>query len=167
MKEGRSSLGELCCKTLVAGGAAVTDVLACAAEDESVEACVHYPAANLAHQQIIADKTLFYQALKQLHELLGTQYRVPLVMEKDLDLYLLYKQVAASAASCCGCSFCISSALVGYKKHQPTSMHALCVPHQLLAKSLIICQLTTCNSNLQMIAYMLVILSHDTMQLKA
>ena len=79
----------------------LTTVFACAADNEPVEDCVHYPAARLSHQQVVADQTLFYQALKQLHEVLGTQYRVPLVMEKDLDLYLLYKQVFASCA--CGC----------------------------------------------------------------
>ncbi|KAL3138288.1 hypothetical protein ABBQ32_006105 [Trebouxia sp. C0010 RCD-2024] len=47
----------------------------------------------VSHQQVRADRDLFYTALKQLHELLGGQLRVPNVALKQLDLHLLYKEV--------------------------------------------------------------------------
>ncbi|KAL0038015.1 hypothetical protein WJX79_009721 [Trebouxia sp. C0005] len=53
----------------------------------------HYPRADLSQQEVIADKMVFTQALKRLHEELGTQYRVPQVSGRELDLFLLYKQV--------------------------------------------------------------------------
>ncbi|DBB16619.1 TPA: hypothetical protein ACH3X3_014876 [Trebouxia sp. C0006] len=53
----------------------------------------HYPRAELSQQEVIADKMVFTQALKRLHEEMGTQYRVPQVSGRELDLFLLYKQV--------------------------------------------------------------------------
>ncbi|KAL3142965.1 hypothetical protein ABBQ38_003250 [Trebouxia sp. C0009 RCD-2024] len=47
----------------------------------------------VSHQQVSTDRDLFYTALKQLHELLGGQLRVPNVALKQLDLHLLYKEV--------------------------------------------------------------------------
>ena len=54
----------------------------------------HYPRAYLSQQEVIADKMRFTQALKRLHEEMGTQYRVPQVSGRELDLFLLYKQVS-------------------------------------------------------------------------
>lgn len=52
-----------------------------------------YPAAQCSQEQIVADKELFMNSLKLLHEQLGTPFRVPQVCGKDLDLHLLYTQV--------------------------------------------------------------------------
>lgn len=53
--------------------------------------------AELSHEEVIADRKVFDKALKQLHRLLGTQFRVPSVAGKDLDLLLLYKKVYRAA----------------------------------------------------------------------
>lgn len=52
-----------------------------------------YPTAVLSQQEVIGDKMVFTQALKRLHEEMGTQCRVPQVSGRELDLFLLYKQV--------------------------------------------------------------------------
>ena len=66
----------------------------CAAGTRGVNTESHYPRADLSQQEVIADKMVFTQALKRLHEEMGTQYRVPQVSGRELDLFLLYKQVS-------------------------------------------------------------------------
>lgn len=56
--------------------------------------------AELSHEEVIADRKVFDKALQQLHRLLGTQYRVPSVAGKDLDLLLLYKTVTELPLLC-------------------------------------------------------------------
>lgn len=55
-----------------------------------------YPPAEYTHEELLQDPMLFYDALRKLHECLGTKYRVPTVAGQELDLHLLYKQVTAA-----------------------------------------------------------------------
>jgi len=71
-----------------------THAESCAAGTSGVNTESHYPRADLSQQEVIADKMVFTQALKRLHEEMGTQYRVPQVSGRELDLFLLYKQVS-------------------------------------------------------------------------
>ncbi|KAL0030733.1 hypothetical protein WJX77_004142 [Trebouxia sp. C0004] len=64
-----------------------------AAGTSGINTELRYPKADLSQQEVIADKMVFAQALKRLHEEMGTQYRVPQVSGRELDLFLLYKQV--------------------------------------------------------------------------
>lgn len=41
----------------------------------------------------MADRQLFMRTLRNLHETLGTQFRIPMVSGRELDLHLLYIQV--------------------------------------------------------------------------
>ena len=41
----------------------------------------------------MADRQLFMRTLRQLHDQLGTQFRIPMVSGRELDIHLLYKQV--------------------------------------------------------------------------
>ena len=41
----------------------------------------------------MADRQLFMRTLRQLHDQLGTQFRIPMVSGRELDVHLLYKQV--------------------------------------------------------------------------
>ena len=62
--------------------------------------------ADLSHEEVIADRKVFEKALKQLHRLLGTQFRVPSVAGKEIDLLLLYTKVCGAAValpSSCNC----------------------------------------------------------------
>ena len=52
-----------------------------------------YPPATASHEAIIADPGLFHRLLRALHEAMGSRYRVPWVVGRELDLHLLYKQV--------------------------------------------------------------------------
>lgn len=63
------------------------------------DAMACYPLAQATQEQIVADKELFLTSLKTLHEQLGTQFRVPQVCGRDLDLHLLYKQVSIPVSS--------------------------------------------------------------------
>ena len=52
----------------------------------------------------MADRQLFMRTLRQLHDQLGTQFRIPMVSGRELDIHLLYKQVRCSAGSKHGAS---------------------------------------------------------------
>lgn len=52
-----------------------------------------YPPAQASHDAVVADRQLFMRTLRALHEALGTQFRIPMVSGRELDLHLLYKQV--------------------------------------------------------------------------
>ncbi len=52
-----------------------------------------YPPAQASHQAVVADRQLFMRTLRQLHDQLGTQFRIPMVSGRELDIHLLYKQV--------------------------------------------------------------------------
>lgn len=52
-----------------------------------------YPPAQASHQAVVADRQLFMRTLRQLHDQLGTQFRIPMVSGRELDVHLLYKQV--------------------------------------------------------------------------
>ncbi|CAL5223241.1 g5721 [Coccomyxa viridis] len=54
-----------------------------------------YPPAQASHQAVAADRQLFMRTLRQLHDQLGTQFRIPMVSGRELDIHLLYKQVTA------------------------------------------------------------------------
>jgi hypothetical protein len=56
-------------------------------------AAAAYPRATASHEVVVADRGLFMRTLRALHEALGTQFRIPTVSGKELDLHLLYKQV--------------------------------------------------------------------------
>lgn len=71
--------------------------LARAANGHTGEGYMKIFKAELSHEEVIADRKVFDKALKQLHRLLGTQFRVPSVAGKDLDLLLLYKKVYRAA----------------------------------------------------------------------
>jgi hypothetical protein len=71
-----------------------THAESCAAGTSGVNTESRYPRADLSQQEVIADKMVFTQALKRLHEEMRTQYRVPQVSGRELDLFLLYKQVS-------------------------------------------------------------------------
>ena len=51
-----------------------------------------YPPAQAAQEAVVADRQLFMRTLRTLHDRLGTQFRIPTVSGKELDLHLLYKQ---------------------------------------------------------------------------
>ncbi len=55
-----------------------------------------YPSAQATHDEVVADRQLFMRTLRALHEALGTQFRIPMVSGRELDLHLLYKQVRSS-----------------------------------------------------------------------
>ena len=46
-----------------------------------------------SHGAVVADRQLFMRTLRQLHDQLGTQFRIPMVSGRELDIHLLYKQV--------------------------------------------------------------------------
>lgn len=52
-----------------------------------------YPPAQASHGAVVADRQLFMRTLRQLHDQLGTQFRIPMVSGRELDIHLLYKQV--------------------------------------------------------------------------
>ena len=52
-----------------------------------------YPPAQASHQAVVADRQVFMRTLRQLHDQLGTQFRIPMVSGRELDIHLLYKQV--------------------------------------------------------------------------
>lgn len=52
-----------------------------------------YPPAQATQEAVVADRQLFMRTLRTLHDRLGTQFRIPTVSGKELDLHLLYKQV--------------------------------------------------------------------------
>ncbi|BDA48008.1 probable AT-rich interactive domain-containing protein 2 at N-terminal half [Coccomyxa sp. Obi] len=54
-----------------------------------------YPPAQATHDEVVADRQLFMRTLRALHEALGTQFRIPMVSGRELDLHLLYKQVTS------------------------------------------------------------------------
>ena len=58
-----------------------------------------YPPAQAGHLAVVADRQLFMRTLRALHDQLGTQFRIPMVSGRELDIHLLYKQVQCSAAS--------------------------------------------------------------------
>ena len=58
-----------------------------------------YPPAQATHEEVVADRALFMRTLRALHEALGTQFRIPTVSGKELDLHLLYKQVGPRGAA--------------------------------------------------------------------
>jgi hypothetical protein len=56
-----------------------------------------YPPAQATHDEVVADRQLFMRTLRALHEALGTQFRIPMVSGRELDLHLLYKQVRSTS----------------------------------------------------------------------
>lgn len=58
-----------------------------------------YPPAQAGHPAVVADRQLFVRTLRALHDQLGTQFRIPMVSGRELDIHLLYKQVRCSAGS--------------------------------------------------------------------
>ena len=74
------------------------NLFACAVKGHAVGATVQSLNVDLTHEEIIADRKVFDKALKQLHKLLGTPLRAPIVAGKDVDLHLLYKEVYRAAA---------------------------------------------------------------------
>ena len=60
-----------------------------------------YPPAQAAQEAVVADRQLFMRTLRTLHDRLGTQFRIPTVSGKELDLHLLYKQARPSFLSLC------------------------------------------------------------------
>ena len=56
---------------------------------------VQYPPAIASHEQVLVNRDLFFQTLRQLHSDLGATLKVPNVCSRELDLHLLYSQVVA------------------------------------------------------------------------
>ena len=68
-----------------------------------------YPPAQASHQAVAADRQLFMRTLRQLHDQLGTQFRIPMVSGRELDIHLLYKQVWPRLQNPVGCTCCVCS----------------------------------------------------------
>ncbi|KAJ7513368.1 hypothetical protein O6H91_24G003300 [Diphasiastrum complanatum] len=55
-----------------------------------------YPPPLAAHQDVVADRQLFFRTLTQFHAFFGTELVIPKIDGGELDLHLLYCQVTAS-----------------------------------------------------------------------
>ncbi|XP_026656041.1 high mobility group B protein 9-like [Phoenix dactylifera] len=49
-----------------------------------------YPAPLVSHQEVVRDRSVFMDSLRQFHAAMGTKFMVPVIGGKDLDLHLLY-----------------------------------------------------------------------------
>lgn len=58
-----------------------------------------YPPAKATNEAVLAERELFNSCLTDVHEALGTRMRIPVVGGKDLDMWLLYKQVRFARAT--------------------------------------------------------------------
>ncbi|XP_029120126.2 high mobility group B protein 9-like [Elaeis guineensis] len=49
-----------------------------------------YAAPLVSHQEVVRDRSVFMDTLRQFHATMGTKFMVPVIGGKDLDLHLLY-----------------------------------------------------------------------------
>nr|XP_019701863.1 high mobility group B protein 9 isoform X2 [Elaeis guineensis] len=49
-----------------------------------------YPAPLVSHEEVVSDRSVFMDTLRQFHATMGTKFMVPVIGGKDLDLHLLY-----------------------------------------------------------------------------
>eukprot|EP01018_Ginkgo_biloba_P009642 Gb_28729 [translate_table: standard] len=54
-----------------------------------------YPPPLVKHEEVVANRDLFFDTLNKFHSALGTRFMVPTIGGKELDLHLLYVEVTA------------------------------------------------------------------------
>lgn len=54
-----------------------------------------YPSRLVKHEEVVANRDLFFDTLNKFHSALGTKFMVPTIGGKELDLHLLYVEVTS------------------------------------------------------------------------
>lgn len=62
---------------------------------QSAGGCRFYPSRLFKHEEVVANRDLFFDTLNKFHLALGTKFMVPTIGGKELDLHLLYIEVTA------------------------------------------------------------------------